>query len=343
MRYLSILFCFLVLNLSAQPQAPNRIDSKGNKQGPWKKYDKDVLVYEGNFKDNVPVGEFKYYHPNGKLKSITVFIQGVHEVKTTIFHPNEKKASEGHFIDQLKDGEWKYWDQDTTLIKVEHYNKGKKNGQWLTYSASTGILLEELNYKNDTLHGVAKTFYTDGVPCTIEHYLSGQRNGVAESYFIDGKLSIKGAFYQGLKSGEWFYYDQLGQLRKTSEYKKSQEVVTYLVFYNGKQPIKLKQDIIAYFMEEGNKVKIVLFNNSPIIVSDDMFTVRTWADILTFIPVTPSLHVAHAAIKGYQQLEDDEIQVQIEPALPYKVISRGDEAAMVKMLFERELPKLEEN
>lgn len=341
MRYLSILFCFLVLNLSAQPQAPNRIDSKGNKQGSWKKYDKDVLIYEGNFKDNVPVGEFKYYHPDGKLKSITLFIQGVHQVKTTIFHPNEKKASEGHFIDQQKDGEWKYWDPDTTLIKVENYNKGKKNGAWLTYSSSTGILLEELNYRNDTLNGVAKTYYTDGVLCSTEHYISGQRNGPAESYFIDGKLSIKGSFSQGLKVGEWLYYDQQGQLRKSTEYKKGQELVTFLVFYNGKQPIKLKQDIIAYFMEEGNKVKIVLFKGSPIIITDDLYTVKEWADMLNFIPVTPSLHVAHAAIKGYQQLEDDEIQVQIEPALPYKVISRGDEAAMVKMLFARELPKLE--
>lgn len=341
MKFIPMLLCFFMLNLSAQPQAPNRIDSKGNKQGPWKKYEKDILVYEGNFKDNVPVGEFKYYHTNGKLKSITVFIQGVHQVKTTIFHPNEKKASEGHFIDQQKDGEWKYWDQDSTLIKVENFIKGKKNGVWLTYSSSTGILLEELNYRNDTLNGVAKTFFTDGVPCSIEHYVAGQRNGVAESYYIDGKLSIKGSFSQGLKVGEWFYYDQEGQLRKTTEYKKSQEIVSFLVFYNGKQPIKLKQDIIAYFAEEGNKVKIVLFNGSPIIITDDLFTVRTWADMLTFIPVTPTLHVAHAAIKGFQQLEDDEIIVQIEPALPYKVYSRGDEAAMVKMLFSRELPKLE--
>ena len=76
MRYLSILFCFLVLNLSAQPQAPDRIDSKGNKQGSWKKYVKAALIYEGNVKDNVPVGEFKYYHSTGKITWITLFTKG---------------------------------------------------------------------------------------------------------------------------------------------------------------------------------------------------------------------------------------------------------------------------
>lgn len=341
MKYFLTLLCFFILNLSAQPQTPNRIDAKGNKQGPWKKYEKGVLVYEGNFKDNVPVGTFIYYHPNGKVKSVSEFLQGVHQVKTIIFHPNENKASEGVFLDQLKDGEWKYWDEDSTLVKVENYKSGKKNGAWKTFSASTGIMLEELNFKNDTLHGVAKTFYTDGTPCTIEHYISGQRNGLAESYYIDGKLSIKGNYHQGFKIGVWNYHDQEGKLRKTVEFKKTQEINTFLVFYNGKQEVKLKQDLIAYFVEQGNKVKMVTFKGQEIPISDDLFTVRMWADFLTFIPVTPSLHVAHSAIKSFKEMEDGEIMVEINPPLPYKIVARGDQAAMVKMLFAKELPKLE--
>ena len=341
MKYIPLLFCFFMLNLTAQPQAPNRIDPKGNKQGPWKKYDKGVLIYEGNFKDNVPVGEFKYYHPNGKLKSITYFMQGVHQVRTTIYHTNERKASEGIFLDQLKDGEWKYWDEDSTLVKVENYKSGKKNGAWKTYSSSSGILLEELNYRNDTLHGPARTFYVDGTPCTKENYLNGQRSGTAESYYIDGKLSIKGDFHKGFKIGVWNYYDQNGTLRKVTEYKQSQEINTYLVFYNGKQEVKLKQDLIAYFVDQGNKVNIVTFKGQSIPITDDLFTVKSWADIINFVPVNTKIHASNNAIKGFTDLGDGEIQVEIVPPLPYKIISRGDKAAMVKMLFNRELPKLE--
>lgn len=341
MKYLPFLLLFITVNMSAFAQAPNRIDSKGNKQGAWKKYDKDVLIYEGNFKDNVPVGEFKYYHANGKLKSITFFVQGVHEVRTTIFHPNEKKASEGVFMDQLKHGEWKYWDQDGTLITVENYKNGKKHGVWQVYSSETGILLEESNYIEDKLHGTAKTFYIDGVPCTVENYVDGQRNGMAESYYIDGKLSIKGVFHEGLKIGIWNYYDQNGKLRKVIDYKKSQVIKTYLIFYNGNSEIKLNQDVIAYFIFESNKTKIVTDKGTLIDCTDDDYTIKEWADMLTFIPVSPKLHVAHRSIKGYKAQEDGSILVEIIPSLPYPVYSRGDEALMVKMLFNKELPKLD--
>lgn len=341
MKFLPFLLLLVTVNMSAFAQAPNRIDSKGNKQGAWKKYDKDVLIYEGNFKDNVPVGEFKYYHPNGKLKSITFFVQGVHEVRTTIFHPNEKKASEGVFMDQLKHGEWKYWDQDGTLITVENYKNGKKDGVWQVYSSETGILLEESNYIDDKLHGTAKTFYIDGVPCTVENYVNGQRNGMAESYYIDGKLSIKGVFHEGLKLGIWNYYDQNGKLRKVIDYKKSQVIKTYLIFYNGNSEIKLNQDVIAYFIFESNKTKIVTDKGTIIDCTDDDYTIKEWADMLTFIPVSPKLHVAHRSIKGYKAQEDGSILVEIIPSLPYPVYSRGDEAMMVKMLFNKELPKLD--
>jgi antitoxin component YwqK of YwqJK toxin-antitoxin module len=341
MKYLSILFFFIVLSVSAQPQAPNRVDSKGNKQGPWKKYDKNVLLYEGNFKDNVPVGEFKYYHPNGKLKSITFFIQGVHQVKTTIYHPNEKKASEGQYIDQIKDGEWSYWDEDGTLIRVEHYKKGIKEGIWKTFSAQTGILLEEVVYLNDQLHGTAKTYYTDGTPCTVENYINNQRNGEAESYYGNGILSIKGSFHKGLKLGTWNYYDEEGKLRKTVGFKNSQPDTTFLTFYLGSKPVKLWEANIAYFMLDGNKVLVVMKNGNKVTITDDMSIVRVWADILNFVPATPNLHVAVSAIKGYRELGDGAISVEIEPALPYQLISRGDEAAMVKMLFNKELPKVE--
>jgi antitoxin component YwqK of YwqJK toxin-antitoxin module len=341
MKYLPFLLFMFVINLSAQPQAPNRIDSKGNKQGVWKKYEKDILIYEGTFKDNVPVGEFKYYHANGKLKSITFFVQGVHEVRTTIFHPNEKKASEGVFIDQLKHGEWRYWDQDGTLITVENYKNGKKHGVWKVYSTETGILLEESNYIDDKLHGTAKTFYIDGVPCTVENFINGQRNGIAESYYIDGKLSIQGVFHEGLKIGIWIYNDQNGRVRKEVEYKRSQMIKTFLFFYNGNQQVKLNQDYIAYFIFEPNKTKIKMKKGTTIECTDDAYTIKEWADMITFIPVSPKLHVAHSAIKGFKPQSDGSILVEIVPNLPYPVYSRGDEAMMVKMLFNKELPKLD--
>lgn len=338
---LILVMAFFSAVLMAQPQAPNRIDSQGKKQGEWRKFKDGVLLYEGRFKDDVPIGEFKYYHPNGSLKSISVFIQGAHEVKTTIFHPNGQKASEGRFLDQLKDGEWNYWNENGGLISVENYAKGKKNGVWKVFSAQTGILLEELNYKNELLDGVSKTFYTDGKPCTVDHFIMGKRYGEAISYFIDGVVSIKGEYKDNLRIGEWEYYDQGGRLRKIVHYDRSHEISTYLFFYNRSQQIKLNQEAIAYFLFQGNKTVIYTVKGEIMTITDDAEIVTYWADFFNFVPVSPKIHAAHQAVKSYVTVDEETIEVFLQPQLPYPVYSKGDKAEMVKMLFPRELPKLE--
>ena len=50
----------------------NKTDAAGRKQGPWIKYQGDgtTPLYTGTFKDNIPVGEFRYFYPSGKVKMI---------------------------------------------------------------------------------------------------------------------------------------------------------------------------------------------------------------------------------------------------------------------------------
>ena len=49
-------------------------DAAGKKQGYWKKKDeKNHLLYEGEFKDDKPVGKFKYYYPNDSVRAIMSF------------------------------------------------------------------------------------------------------------------------------------------------------------------------------------------------------------------------------------------------------------------------------
>ena len=67
-KHLSILFIsFFSLCVIAQ----NKIDENGKKQGPWKKtYPRSIAVqYEGQFKDDKPVGTFKYYYPSRKIQA----------------------------------------------------------------------------------------------------------------------------------------------------------------------------------------------------------------------------------------------------------------------------------
>ena len=69
---------FLIAGLlsAATAFSINEVDSKGRKQGVWKKpYGNGYFMYEGEFKDDQPVGTFKRYYEDGVLKSIQQYGQ----------------------------------------------------------------------------------------------------------------------------------------------------------------------------------------------------------------------------------------------------------------------------
>ena len=343
------IFIFLIFSFSifAQNEPVNRMDSQGRKQGLWKKVDdQGKLVYEGRFVNNVPTGEFRYYHETGELKSISNFLNGVHKVKTTMFHPNGNSASEGIFVDQIKDGEWKYWDTDGTLIAVENYKLGVKEGMWATYCAGTGTLLQEEHYLDGKLHGVCKSYFTDGNPSNLITYVNGKRNGLSESYLTDKKVATHGHYHNNRKTGIWEYYSQNGHLRKTIEYQNDRAIKIYLHFarkvqgntiYPTKESsLKLNQDSIAFFIFADNTMKVVSKNGKEITIGDDMLTIRQWADIMVFTPVSPHLYAANDAIKGYQILDDEIIEVEVTPAYNFEYQeneAQGEEAKAIMSLF----------
>lgn len=343
------IFIFLIFSFSifAQNEPVNRMDSQGRKQGLWKKVDdQGKLVYEGRFVNNVPTGEFRYYHETGELKSISNFLNGVHKVKTTMFHPNGKSASEGIFVDQIKDGEWKYWDTDGTLIAVENYKLGIKEGLWATYSAGTGTLLQEEHFLDGKLHGVCKSYFTDGNPSNLITYVNGKRNGLSESYLTDKKVATHGHYHNNRKTGIWEYYSQNGHLRKTIEYQNDRAIKIYLHFarkvqgntiYPTKEnSLKLNQDSIAFFVFADNTMKVVSKNGKEITIGDDMLTIRQWADIMVFTPVSPHLYAANDAIKGYHNLDDEIIEVEVTPAYNFEYQeneAQGEEAKAIMSLF----------
>ena len=69
MKNVLIVWLFFVQASIAQV---NQVDAKGLKQGPWQKNypGTKVNMYEGNFKDDKPVGRFIYRYESGKLKAV---------------------------------------------------------------------------------------------------------------------------------------------------------------------------------------------------------------------------------------------------------------------------------
>ncbi len=320
----------------------NKSDAQGRKQGVWKKYERGKLVYEGQFKDDVPYGTFHYYHANGTLKSTTDFLQGVHKVKTIIYHENGHKASEGLFVDQQKEGTWNYYANNDNLIKVENFSQGKREGTWRVYSVETGTLLEEKNYYQDKLQGAHVTYYVDGTVSLEENYLNGKLNGRATAYYPKNhQISSTGEYLKGIRIGTWDFYDASGKIRSTVEYQDKQPEKTYVYLYQKGVGQKIRQDLIAYFLKSGEKAVAVLYSGKKIEVDESLDEIMLWADFMVFTRIAPSVIAATDAIVGYNEVPDgdnDAITIRLRPSPGEEIYSEGNEAKMVKALFNTEKP-----
>ena len=70
-----LIFLLPVVYFTQSRSLINFTDEDGLKQGDWKvRYENSQFTrYIGQFKDGTPIGEFKYYYPNGLLSAIVNF------------------------------------------------------------------------------------------------------------------------------------------------------------------------------------------------------------------------------------------------------------------------------
>ena len=195
MRYALLIALFLPLLCFAQV---NKVDQKGWKQGPWVKYypDNKVPIYQGQFKDNKPFGEFRYYFSSGKLKAI-------------IQHQNKTNLSNALY----------YFENDQ-LMSTGRYKEMKKDSVWTNYNAQ-GFILSKETYLMDKLNGIRVTYYLEGQGedkekvLTIENY----KDGAFESYFVQGINKEKGTYKKNKKEGEWLTFHTNGVIISRCTYR----------------------------------------------------------------------------------------------------------------------------
>ena len=206
MRKQAALLFFTAIAAFAAAQPLNQSDAKG-KQGKWiKKDSENKLIYEGQFKDDKPVGEFKYYYNTGAIKTVSVFSYKGKDtvVRAKHYYETGKLMGEGKYVNRKKDSAWKYYSETGKLLNEENYVMGKKNGTFKVYD-DTGSVIKVENWKNDVKNGEVKEWYGLDVKKMEGMYVNGQLNGQTNYYFPDGSISAAGVFKMGVKDGVWTY------------------------------------------------------------------------------------------------------------------------------------------
>jgi len=199
----------------------NKTDQQGRKQGHWIKKDPNgIILYDGIFKDDHPVGEFKRYYENGTLISLLIYSDDGNEAIATIYHPNGYISSKGKFISQKKEGKWQFFSANISeyLISEEYYTLNQRNGISLKFYPDS-TLLEKVKYINNVKEGEWLQYYPSGKLWVRSNYLNGKVNGKFEVWFENGQVQFSGQYKNDVRDGLWQIYNNDGVLRYKMEYR----------------------------------------------------------------------------------------------------------------------------
>ncbi len=219
----------------------NVTDVKGKRQGLWVQQWKESknLLYRGEYKDGLPIGEWHRYYSDGKLMAITNHVKDTVTMDVSFFHPDGKtKMSEGRFQHRKKEGNWKLWDINGTLLSDEMYKDSLLSGNCKYYSPNSNLLRDE-NYLKGIKEGAFTEYFDNGKMMKQGTYFKGRLNGPYKSWNSNGKVDCTGAYKNGGPDGDWMCNDFDGIPKVSIRYKNGKEIKrihqngTFKEYYEG--------------------------------------------------------------------------------------------------------------
>lgn len=212
-----LLLVILPLTFLCAQQTINQTDKNGHKQGRWiGKYANGAIRYEGLFNDDKPVGEWKRFHENGKIKAHLYHSPKSDKVSAELFDSYGVRYAKGNYIGTVKDSTWNYYN-NLRLVGQENFTGGVKNGRSFTFFEN-GKPATEANWTNGSLNGVSRSFYPSGKKKTETMFLQGNRHGLNLIYYESGQTQINGHYSNDQSDGTWQFMDETGKVKYELKY-----------------------------------------------------------------------------------------------------------------------------
>ena len=220
MRKFILMISILVFSFSVLTgqEANNQTDSKGLKQGEWiSKYPNGNTRYTGFFKNDKPVGIWKRFHENGRLKAKLLNSFDIDKTYAELYDQDGVLYAKGIFVKTAKDSTWSYFN-GAVLVAEEDYTNGVKNGKSVNYYHD-GTRSSESNWVNGKLSGTSRSFYPSGMVKAEMQYSEGRRNGKMFILYDSGQKEVEGQYINDNMDGNWQYLDEEGNLKYELKYK----------------------------------------------------------------------------------------------------------------------------
>ncbi len=194
----------------------NQLDSEGRRVGVWQKnYPNGRLMYEGEYKNGKPWGEWVRYYETGQKKAVMNYF-GNDSVLAKMYDVNGKRVAEGLYVNEKKEGVWSLFSENIKISEEEYVN-GKKCGLSKRFYPS-GEIFEEIEWVDNKQEGKYQAFFKKGKPYLQCKFSNNKRNGLCLVFYENGKLEMEGFYKDNLRDKEWKYYDSNGAFLYSLEY-----------------------------------------------------------------------------------------------------------------------------
>ncbi|MBK6835718.1 MAG: hypothetical protein IPG89_16145 [Bacteroidetes bacterium] len=235
---------FIIVSISQAQTAANKTDDKGLKQGYWVKLNPKTgkPFYKGTFKDDKPVGVFKYYYEEiDTIKTIMEFKNNGTVGYATMFYMTGAKQAKGKYVNEQKDSVWTIYDESGKILSSESYKAGKRHGKSIVY-LQNGDIAEERSFKNDINDGPYKMYFEGKKLKDKGNYVAGKLVGKNAYYYPSGTIAAIGYYNNnGNKNGVWLYKNNEGKVTSKDVYDdgkllNEKEAAEWLQKNKGKEP-----------------------------------------------------------------------------------------------------------
>lgn len=204
-------------------------------------------IFEGEGgRESFKHGEQKEFYPNGQLKNITRYEQGLQVGEDVRYYANGNLAGTLYFKifegkdgpESLRHGEIEQYHVSGYLQVKGRFEKGEREGLWLEYNKDG--LEAEKEYVDGKVHGSVTLYYKNGEVMERYHYydevvvngtlLHTVTNGKRSVYYESGNIKKVQSYKWGKLVGEqkeYFENGQLKSLRVIDEDRQNREITGY--------------------------------------------------------------------------------------------------------------------
>ena len=231
------------------------------------KYNNGNMKTEGDYKDGLPVGTWKFWDRDGTeytgavskyvfheiqsgetLKSIAnnfeVDVDQLYELNEDIDNDTGDKIKAGQVIGVKTaddaDGQFLFW-YDKQRIKIKSHKvfiNGKRNGKW-TFWNENGNIVRTGSYAAGKRDGSYAYYFNDGSKKEEGAWKNDQRDGLWVKYSNNGNTQKEGTYSNGKKDGVWTTWNDKGLMASKYLYENNKVIdkwaFKYQFYSNGNE------------------------------------------------------------------------------------------------------------